>query len=87
MNGEPGNGYIKVFEMLQKVFEGDMEAGVFEERARYIFPTKAYILFTLDKVIGSLLKNVSIPALQLLHHPFVAVVQMSFPLTLLTLLK
>ncbi|KAF9283609.1 Transcriptional regulatory protein sin3 [Mortierella alpina] len=58
MNNEPGNGYVKVFEMLQKVFEGDMEAGVFEERARYIFPTKAYILFTLDKVIGSLLKNV-----------------------------
>lgn len=64
MNNEPGNGYVKVFEMLQKVFEGDMEAGVFEERARYIFPTKAYILFTLDKVIGSLLKNVSIVPLR-----------------------
>ncbi|KAG0215110.1 Transcriptional regulatory protein sin3 [Mortierella sp. GBA30] len=58
LTGEPGNGYIKVFEMLQKVFDGDMEAGVFEERARFIFPTKAYILFTLDKVVASLLKNV-----------------------------
>ncbi|KAF9185223.1 Transcriptional regulatory protein sin3 [Haplosporangium sp. Z 11] len=53
-----GNAYTKVYGMLQKVFDGELEANVFEDRARHIFATKAYIVFTLDKVVAALLKQV-----------------------------
>ncbi|KAF9915669.1 Transcriptional regulatory protein sin3 [Lobosporangium transversale] len=58
--GESGDSYIKLLGLIHKVFDGELEQIAFEEQARHIFATKAYIVFTLDKVIAALLKNVHV---------------------------
>lgn len=39
-------------------FEGELDQGSFEESIRYIFGIDAYVIFTVDKVILSLIKQV-----------------------------
>ncbi|KAG0047678.1 Transcriptional regulatory protein sin3 [Gryganskiella cystojenkinii] len=53
-----GNYYAKLLALLGKLFEGEIDQQTFEESSRYIFATKAYIVFTLDKVIQALIKHV-----------------------------
>ncbi|KAI8606268.1 hypothetical protein EDD21DRAFT_298439 [Dissophora ornata] len=52
------DSYAKLLGLIHKVFDGELEQTAFEEQARHIFATKAYIVFTLDKVIAALLKHV-----------------------------
>ncbi|KAG0224512.1 Transcriptional regulatory protein sin3 [Actinomortierella wolfii] len=53
-----GNNYSKLLRLLTRFIEGDIEQAMFEESARYLFATKAYIVFTMDKLISALLKHV-----------------------------
>ncbi|KAG0032703.1 Transcriptional regulatory protein sin3 [Podila clonocystis] len=53
-----GNYYAKLLALLGKLFDGEIDQQTFEESSRYIFATKAYIVFTLDKVIQALIKHV-----------------------------
>jgi len=53
-----GNYYAKLLGLLGKLFDGEIDQSMFEESSRYIFATKAYVVFTLDKVIQALIKNV-----------------------------
>ncbi|KAF8982848.1 Transcriptional regulatory protein sin3 [Entomortierella lignicola] len=54
---DTGDSYAKFLALIHKVFDGELEQTAFEEQARHIFATKAYIVFTLDKVIAALLKH------------------------------
>ncbi|KAF9998622.1 Transcriptional regulatory protein sin3 [Entomortierella chlamydospora] len=54
---DTGDSYAKFLGLIHKVFDGELEQTAFEEQARHIFATKAYIVFTLDKVIAALLKH------------------------------
>lgn len=54
-----GDPYGKVLANIHKVFDGEMDPTAFEEHARSVFATKAYIIFTMDKLIAALLKHVS----------------------------
>lgn len=43
----------------EKLFEGEIDANQFEELLRVMFGTKAYIMFTLDRVVAAVVKQVS----------------------------
>ena len=43
--------------LLEQLIEGEIEAGLFEEKVRYMFGTSGYLIFTFDKVILSLLRQ------------------------------
>lgn len=54
-------GYYNVLlALIDKLFEGDIDQQTFEESVRYIFGTDAYILFTIDKLVLSLVRHVKI---------------------------
>ncbi|KAF9585998.1 Transcriptional regulatory protein sin3 [Lunasporangiospora selenospora] len=53
-----GNYYARLLTLLGKLFEGEIDQQSFEESSRYIFATKAYIVFTMDKVIQAMVKHV-----------------------------
>ena len=52
--------YGHLLGMSERLFEGDVEINTYEETMRIMFGTKAYVLFTLDKVISSIVKQVRI---------------------------
>jgi paired amphipathic helix protein Sin3a len=43
----------------EKLFEGEIDGNQFEELLRVMFGTKAYIMFTLDRVVAAIVKQVS----------------------------
>jgi paired amphipathic helix protein Sin3a len=45
--------------MAERLFEGEMDPNTFEESLRVMYGTKAYVLFTLDRVIAAIVKQVS----------------------------
>lgn len=51
--------YSHLLVLAEKLFEGELDAMAFEEGLRVMFGTKAYIMFTLDKVIAAIIKQVS----------------------------
>ncbi|KAJ8473776.1 hypothetical protein ONZ51_g7657 [Trametes cubensis] len=53
--------YDLMLESCEKLFDNELEQHVFEEIMRYMFGMKhAYKLFTVDKVIGALIKQVQV---------------------------
>ncbi|KAI9254321.1 hypothetical protein EDC94DRAFT_238533 [Helicostylum pulchrum] len=50
--------YNAVLEMIDKFFDGDIDQQVFEEHTRYIFVTDAYLIFTIDKLVHSMVKQI-----------------------------
>jgi histone deacetylase complex regulatory component SIN3 len=44
--------------MIDRFFDGDIDQQVFEEHTRYIFTTDAYLIFTMDKLVHSMVKQV-----------------------------
>jgi hypothetical protein len=61
-NGEnPAQYYYgHLLSLAESLFEGTIDANQFEEYCRVMFRNKAYIMFTLDKVIASVVKQVNI---------------------------
>ncbi|RUS19702.1 hypothetical protein BC937DRAFT_87073 [Endogone sp. FLAS-F59071] len=53
-----GNYYGQLLEIIDKLFDSDIDQQTFEEAARYIFGTKAFTLFTIDKVVQSMIKQI-----------------------------
>lgn len=54
------NGYyIALLETIEHFFEGETDQQAYEEGVRYIFGIEAYTMFTVDKVIQALIKQVS----------------------------
>jgi paired amphipathic helix protein Sin3a len=53
------NGYYNaMLDVIDRFFEGEIDIAAFEEGVRYIFGIDAYIMFTIDRVIHSLIKQV-----------------------------
>ncbi|KAH9858239.1 hypothetical protein C2E23DRAFT_718829 [Lenzites betulinus] len=55
---EPNVLYLYLLDALEKVFENELDQATFEEHMRWFFRTKAYNVFTLDRVIGAIIKQV-----------------------------
>lgn len=52
-------GYYNVLlSLIDKLFEGDIDQQTFEESVRFIFGADAYVLFTIDKLVLSLVRHV-----------------------------
>ena len=53
-------GYYSILlSLIDKLFEGEIDQQTFEECVRYIFGGDAYIMFTIDKLVLSLVRDVS----------------------------
>ncbi|KAF9055963.1 hypothetical protein BJ165DRAFT_1429814 [Panaeolus papilionaceus] len=50
--------YMYLLTACEKLFDSELDQGTFEEHMRWFFGTKAYTLFTLDKLITALIKQV-----------------------------
>uniref|UniRef100_A0A0W0G4L7 Putative histone deacetylase complex, SIN3 component n=1 Tax=Moniliophthora roreri TaxID=221103 RepID=A0A0W0G4L7_MONRR len=50
--------YMYLLDACEKVFAGDLDQSTFEEHMRWFFGNKAFHLFTLDKLITALVKQV-----------------------------
>ncbi|KAH9944008.1 uncharacterized protein BXZ73DRAFT_86987 [Epithele typhae] len=50
--------YLYMLDAWEKVFETELDQATFEEQMRWFFRTKAYNVFTLDRVIGAIVKQV-----------------------------
>jgi paired amphipathic helix protein Sin3a len=50
--------YYHLLECCDNLFAGDMDQNTFEENLRFMFGTKGYLMFTVDKVIAALIKQV-----------------------------
>ncbi|PWN54288.1 hypothetical protein IE53DRAFT_383137, partial [Violaceomyces palustris] len=54
----PTRFYDTLLDLCEKLFDGDIDQATFEESIRYMYGIDGYIVFTLDKVIGALIKTV-----------------------------
>lgn len=50
--------YNALLKLIDRFFDDELDQHVFEECARYIFGTKAYIMFTIDKLMISIMRQV-----------------------------
>ncbi|KAF8140489.1 hypothetical protein EV363DRAFT_1152523 [Boletus edulis] len=50
--------YMYFIDACEKLFDGELEVGLFEEHMRWFFGNQAYLLFTLDKLIAAFIKQV-----------------------------
>ncbi|CAG8461919.1 45_t:CDS:10 [Acaulospora morrowiae] len=55
-----GDPYSVMLELIEKQFDGDLELPMFEECLRYIYGTKAYIMFTVDKLVQNMTKQMQL---------------------------
>ncbi|KAK0537010.1 hypothetical protein OC842_001779 [Tilletia horrida] len=54
----PSRYYETLLDLTEKLLENDIDQGVFEESVRFMYGIDGYISFTLDKVVGALVKSV-----------------------------
>lgn len=60
--------YGHLLESCEKFFEGELEPLAFEENLRFMFGTRAYVMFTVDKVVAAIVKQVRcVPHITLLR--------------------
>lgn len=53
------NGYYQaLLDLVDRFFDGELDQAMFEEKSRYLFVTDAHVLFTVDKLIHSMIKQV-----------------------------
>ena len=50
--------YLHLLDLVEKVFDGELEQTTFEENMRFMFGTRAYVVFTLDKLCAAICKQV-----------------------------
>ena len=50
--------YTHLLSMAERLFENEVDIGTYEETLRLMFGTKAYIMFTLDRVVAAIIKQV-----------------------------
>lgn len=58
-NGGHGSYYEHALDLSEKLFDGEIDQPTFEEHLRYMVGIKAYPLFTIDKLIATMIKHVS----------------------------
>lgn len=52
--------YGHLLECCERLFDNQIDQATFEDTARYMFGMKAYNVFTIDKVVGAIIKQVSL---------------------------
>ncbi|SCZ98892.1 BZ3500_MvSof-1268-A1-R1_Chr3-1g05689 [Microbotryum saponariae] len=52
--------YDHLLDLAEKLFEGDIDQQTYEEQLRFMASIKAYPLYTLDKLIGGVIKHVHV---------------------------
>ncbi|GJJ10538.1 hypothetical protein Clacol_004765 [Clathrus columnatus] len=52
--------YGHLLECCERLFDNQIDQATFEDTARYMFGMKAYTVFTIDKVIGAVIKQVQL---------------------------
>lgn len=52
--------YSAFLEMVRNLLDGNMEASQYEDSLREMFTIHAYIAFTMDKLIQSIVRQVSV---------------------------
>lgn len=52
----PSRYYDTLLDLSEKFFDGELDSNTFEESIRYMFGIEGYLVFTLDKVVGALIK-------------------------------
>jgi paired amphipathic helix protein Sin3a len=52
----PARYYDTLLDLSEKFFDGELDGNTFEESIRYMFGIEGYLVFTLDKVVGALIK-------------------------------
>jgi paired amphipathic helix protein Sin3a len=55
-----GDFFASLIQMLRRLVAGDLESSIFEEQVRFMFGTAAYPVFTFDKLIQSIVKQVQV---------------------------
>lgn len=50
--------YQRALGICEKLFEGEIDQNTFEDALRRIMATQGYVLFTIDKILTSILKLV-----------------------------
>ncbi|KAI8377319.1 Sin3 family co-repressor-domain-containing protein [Blakeslea trispora] len=55
-----GGSYQILLSLIDRLVEGDLDQQTFEEYVRYIFGPDAYIIFTIDKLVLSIVRQVKI---------------------------
>jgi paired amphipathic helix protein Sin3a len=50
--------YNALLKLIDRFFDDELDQYVFEECTRYLFGTKAYILFTIEKLMLSIMRQV-----------------------------
>ncbi|KAI8070511.1 hypothetical protein BC940DRAFT_16381 [Gongronella butleri] len=50
--------YRALLEQIDRYFDSDVDANTFEEIARFLFTTDAYVLFNVDKVVHAIIKQI-----------------------------
>ncbi|KAM0788552.1 hypothetical protein ACM66B_001678 [Microbotryomycetes sp. NB124-2] len=58
-NGNPAaHYYAHMLDMTEKLFDGDVDQATYEEQLRYMAGIKAYPLYTIDKLVHTVIKHV-----------------------------
>lgn len=73
MDIEVEDYYSAFLEMVRNLLDGNMEASQYEDSLREMFTIHAYIAFTMDKLIQSIVRQVSVCSLfppEILHHSY-----------------
>lgn len=52
--------YEHALDLAEKLFDGDLDQATYEEHLRYMGGIKAYPLFTIDKLVSTVIKHVSL---------------------------
>lgn len=52
----PSRYYDTLLDLSERFFDGELDSNTFEESIRYMFGIEGYLVFTLDKVLGALIK-------------------------------
>lgn len=61
MDIEVEDYYSAFLEMVRNLLDGNMEASQYEDSLREMFTIHAYIAFTMDKLVQSIVRQVSPP--------------------------
>lgn len=51
--------YEKLLHMTEQLFENELDAATFEENLRVMFGVKSFVMFTIDRVVAAVVKQVS----------------------------
>ncbi|BFZ61969.1 Transcriptional regulatory protein sin3 [Saitoella coloradoensis] len=59
LNRDGESCYSQLLKLSEKMMEGDLEQGTFEECVRYLYGTKAFRLYTVDRVVAAIVKQIA----------------------------